>query len=391
MKKLGKGRLLISVDPGYDGTKVTVNGERFDIPKETIKKIGYEYESVDNLDGIYEIKTDEGTYLCGPNIQILVSDNKDFHERFDKGAEQSNNYSYFATNEFVANTLAAIALALFRAESQGIAKIDELDKTDLYLVVTLPHEALESMTSTVANALIGTKAFTFKGIVDGVAVEKDIKVNIKKGDGHFLVVSQVIALLLGYMTDEEGNEIDSLQDLYPTLAVDAGYYTVGSFSISKTKTISGAESETHYGMKVIHENVAAAINKKYGLNLKSYDMDNLFGEDDGYIVIPMNISASGVNERVDCNEILKEETEKVFVEYHEYLKEKYNCFVKHKQILFGGGTGEIFYNLFVELFAAYYPNLKLTLVKYELDGSEVSPREAISAGAYKILLNRLED
>lgn len=390
MKDLKKGRVIISVDPGYDGTKVTVNGTRFDIPKKTVKKIGNEYESLGNLDGVYEITTSTGSYLCGPNIQILVDDNKDFHERFEREVDQNSNYSYFATNEFTANVLAAISLALIKASEEKLVDLDNLDKTNLYIVVALPHKALSSMTETVANALLGTQKVSFKGKVDDVPISRELSINIKAEEDHFLIVSQVIACLLGYITDEEGYEIDSLADAYPTLVIDGGYYTEGDFVISKTKAISGAESRVEYGMMVIHERTAEAINKRCHTNYKSYDMDNLFREEDGIVIIPKNVSKSGTNEREDCNKILEEETQNVFNKYLAYLEEKHNYFTKIKQILFGGGTGEIYYNLFNKV-ASSYPNVTPKLVKYMLDGEEVTPREAISAGAYKMVLNRLED
>lgn len=388
MKKLKSGRVVISVDPGYDGTKVTVNGEKFSIPKKTVKKIGNEYESVGSLEGIHEVVTDAGAFLCGPNIKILVDDNKDFHERFDSKAEQNNNYSYFATNEFVANTMAAISIALVKADTEKIINLDNLDKADINLVVSLPHEALESMSQTVINALVGLKNITFKGTVDGNHIERELSYEIKSE--KIFVISQVIACLIGYITDEDGYEIDSLQDEYPALVVDGGYYTIGDFGISKTKAISGAKSKTEYGMRVIHENTANAINAKCHTNYKFYDMDNLFDEEDGIVIIPKNISKSGKNESFDCKEILNEETEKVFKEYLTYLEEKHNYFTKTKQILFGGGTGKIYYELFLKE-ADNYPNVKAKLVTYELDGETVTPREAISVGAYKMVLNRLED
>lgn len=388
MRDLKKNRVVVSIDPGYDGTKVTVNGERFSIPKKTVKKIGNEYESLGSLEGIYEITTESGTFLCGPNIKILVDDNKEFHERFDKGAEQSGNYSYFATSEFEANTLAAMAIALIKAGKQGIISLDDIAKTDLYTVVALPHAALESMTKTVAAALTGEKKISFKGNLDGEEVSFEAVVPIKTEDDHFLVISQVIACLLGYITDEEGYEIDSLKDAYPTLVIDGGYYTVGDFAISKTKAISGAESKTEYGMMRIHEKTAEKINEKCSTSYKAYDMDNLFDEEGGIVIIPKNISKSGKNEREDCNKVLKSITEEMFKEYLAYLEEKHGYFTKIKMILFGGGTGKIYYDLFCKV-AEDYPNVTPKLVTYELDGEEVTPREAISAGAYKMVLNRL--
>lgn len=396
MKKRKDGAVVVSIDPGYDGTKVTVNGERFSIPKKTVRKIGNEYESMGSLDGIYEVDTKDGSFLCGPNIQVLVDDNEDFHKRFDKGAEQSNNYAHFATKEFVANTMASLTLALLRAQKEGIiSNVEDLDKTNLYVVVELPHEAVDSMTKTVAAELLGKHEYAFKGKIeyaDGETEEVNVNINVelKAEDDHFIIISQVLACLFGYITDEEGYEIDSLKDAYPTLVIDGGYYTVGNFAISKTRAISGAASKTEYGMKVVHERTAEAINQKCHTNYKAFDMDNLFKEEGGIVVIPKNLSETGKNEAVDCNKILEEETRKVFAEYLAYLEETYNYFTKIKMILFGGGTGEIYYKLFMEV-ADQYPNVEPKLVTYKMNKEEVTPREAISAGAYKMVLNRLPE
>lgn len=388
MVKLSNDVVVFSYDPGYDGSKVTINGEVFSIPKKTVKKIGNEYESMGNLEGIYEIGMKEGTYLCGPNIMILVDDNDDFHTRFDKGAEQSGNYSYFATNEFKANAFASIAIAMIKAEKEGLVDISKLDKADIHYVIELPHTALESMAKTVGNLLLGENEFTFRGNIDGEDIEKEFTLTITKEDDHFLVMSQVLACLFGYITNEDGEEIEELKNEYPALVIDGGYYTVGDFAISETMAISGAESKTEYGMMKVDEIVAERINKEYGTSYKAYDMENLFKKEGGIIIIPKNISKSGKNEQKDCNKIREKATEEVFKEYLAYLEEKHNYFTKMKQILFGGGTGEIYYNLFQKV-ADDYPNITAKLVTYTLDGKEITPREAISAGGYKMLLNRL--
>lgn len=389
MRKFKDGKLVVSIDPGYDGTKVTVNGARFSIPKKTIRKQGNEYESTGSLDGIYEVTTKDGSFLCGPNIQVLVDDNNELHQRFDKSAEQAANYSYFNTREFAANTLAALELALIKASKSGVIDPAKISKENLYVVVELPHDSLKDMSRAVADALLGEHEYTFKGTVDGEDI--DTKVNIEIGnEEHFFTISQVIACLSGYMSDDEGYPIDSLKDKFPVLVIDGGYYTMGDCAMSKTQAISGADSNTEFGMMTIHERTAKAINSKCHTNYKAYDMDNLFSEEKGIVVIPKNLSKSGKNESFDCNKILEEQTREVFNEYLAYLEEKYDCFKKIKMILFGGGTGKIYYDLFQEV-AADYPNLVAKLVTYKMDGEEVTPREAISAGGYKMALNRLPD
>lgn len=388
MVKFENNTIIFSLDPGYDGTKVTVNGDTFSIPKKTVKKIGNEYESMGTLEGIYEISMKEGTYLCGPNIMILVDDNDDFHGRFDKGAEQSSNYSYFATNEFKANALAAIAMAMIQAEKEGLVKISNLDKANIHYIIELPHTALESMAKAVGNLLLGEHTFVFKGAIDGENIEQEISLTISKEDDHFIVMSQVLACLFGCITDENGEEVEELKEELPTLVIDGGYYTVADFAISETMAISGAESKTEYGMMKIDELVAERINKEYGTSYKAYDMENLFKKENGIIIIPKNISKSGKNEQKDCKPIREKITEEVFKEYLAYLEEKHNYFTKIKRILFGGGTGEIYYNLFKKV-ADDYPNVTAKLATYELNGKTITPREAISAGGYKMFLNRL--
>ena len=124
------------------------------------QKIGNEYETTGTLAGIYEVKTAEGVFICGENIKALINNNEDLHERFDKGSDQNGNYSYFNTAEFRANTLAAIGIALEKAVRAGI--IDDVEKADLYVVVTLPHTALDSMHNAV-KMITGKQNFTISG------------------------------------------------------------------------------------------------------------------------------------------------------------------------------------------------------------------------------------
>lgn len=405
MKDLKKKRVIVSIDPGYDGTKVTVNGSRFSIPKKTIKKIGNEYETTGTLAGIYEVKTAEGVFICGENIKALINNNEDLHERFDKGSDQNGNYSYFNTAEFRANTLAAIGIALEKAVRAGI--IDDAEKADLYVVVTLPHTALDSMHNAV-KMITGKQNFTISGDFTRLpgdtedsadtSTEKSFNIEIKQDGEHFIVISQVIACLLGYITDEDGYEMDNLKDAYNVIVIDGGYYTVGDFEIDKTKAISKAKSKTAYGMMKIHEITAAKINeicqrkyKDYNPDLKYYDMDSLFDEDNGEIIIPRVYTESGKNEVFNATETLQAVVKDVFNEYLAYLEDEYNYFARTKTILFGGGTGKIYYDLYMKLAEQNYPNVKAVLVTYTLDGNSVTPREAISAGAYKMMLNRLDD
>ncbi len=389
MKKLGKNAVIISVDPGYDSTKVTVNGEIFDLPKKTVEQIGGEYTTLSgSLEGIYEVKLKNATYLCGPNVMSLVDSNKELHSRYDKAANIASDYDYIGTNEFVANVLASFTIALIKAEADKA--ITDADSADINAVVSLPHKAFnqETIRNKVASELIGEHDVKFKGVVDGIEIDRTFHIVLKKEDEKFLIISQVIACLLGYVTNEEGEEIDALKDAYPTVVIDGGYYTVADCEISKTKAISGAESQTQYGMFAIHTKVAEKINELCKTNLKAFDMDNLFENENGIVVITKDKSRSGKNEQVDCKKILSEVTKETFDKYIEYLEEKYNYFSKTKQILFGGGTGEKYFEMFNEI-ASDYPNVEAKLVTYDLEGGSVTPREAISAGAYKMVLNIL--
>ena len=71
MQDLNK-RIALSIDPGYDGTKTTVNGVTFTIPHDTVEKRGKEYDSCRDLEDIYQIETAAGTYLLGPGISALI-------------------------------------------------------------------------------------------------------------------------------------------------------------------------------------------------------------------------------------------------------------------------------------------------------------------------------
>ncbi len=400
MQKLDNNAVIVSIDPGYDGTKVTVNGSTFDLPKKTVRKDRNAYETIGSLEGIYEITTKDGVFLFGPNIASMVEDNAILHDQFDRGAEQSGNYSYFNTQEMTANALGALMIALLKAQRNGIIKKEsDLEKTTPYVVMELPHEAMNSMPKALAGQLVGKHDVRFKGRIalkEGETpedIELSTSITISADEDHFLVISQVIACLFGYITDEEGFEIDSLKDEYPTLVIDGGYYTIGKFMISKTKAISAAESMTEYGMQVIHDRTAKEINKKYKKNYKGYDMENLFMNEDGLITIPWDESETGANEEIDCKPILKQETQAVFEELMEYLEESCERFIKVKQVLFGGGTGKIYYELFSEVAKKRYPKIKVKLVTYSLDGGKttISPRESISAGGYKMMLNRLPE
>lgn len=386
MQDLNK-RIALSIDPGYDGTKTTVNGVTFTIPHDTVEKRGKEYDSCRDLEDIYQIETAAGTYLLGPGISALIGENDELHERFGKATMQSNNYSYFSTNEFYANTMASIAIGFIKAAEENLCDLNNIDPKNTYYIVELPHSALETSGRVVYEALVKKHHIVISGKISGTYKTYELDFEIPKN--KLIIGSQAIACLIGYTTNENGTEIDNLKDCYPVLLNDNGYYTSAKFVISRTHAISGAESKLDYGMMEIHQKVADKINKEYGTSYKGYDMREIFNERDGMITVSHRISKSGNNETYDIKPTLDKVTREVFHAYMNELDEELDSLTKIKLNLFGGGTGEIFYKIFMQEYAEKYSNLKAELVTYEHNGHIVTPRESISMGGYKLLLSQI--
>ena len=401
-------RLAIVVDPGYDSTKVIINGIMFNVQNSVVNITG----KVDTMIGarkegfLLSHYIDGSDYLVGKEARKLMLQKEVREEQLQK-REVMDSYLIFTTQDFEINLFSTIALALVRysdyckkkdvkpaleiqaGDSEEIIKKNkaELDKFELVVGVTLPNDAVSGSWSSVKQKLTGTHTCNIETHTGYYGLTFTIK------PGYSMPLSQATAALLGAACDDEGYEDEKsvILSKLPVLVIDAGYKTVGLVKLTTIKMVDQAESNTEFAMGNVHKRVAERVRNEYHRN-DIYDFNiSAILEDrnsEGEIVY---LTEDGNTETVNVKQLVKEETEKVCDELIEYINEKYENLVDIRQILITGGTGAIYYDRIMKYIKEHRKHLadNVILTDYEFLGKKINPIFAIAVGMYKVLLNQM--
>lgn len=384
------GNILMAIDPGFDATKVCVNGLTFKIPACVIditgklgnyitkKKDGYilsrYIEGKECLVGEHAV-----ALLMEPDVQVIRNEKSGMIESYEK----------FETEESQINIMTAIGMALIKYEALCKEKdilpaldlsqpIDENSPLTIFVGVALPHDALEDAWKSVKRHIVGHHEFQ---------IETDTGVhnlNFTIDSAHCMANSQVVEAFLGSIMDDTGRVLDAEMEELPALVIDGGQKTVGDFKFIRSRRVEQAESNTDFAMDNIYKKVAKTLNEEYGrTDIKSYNIRNILEENDGKLVYENNDNTA----IVDVKAMVEAETDEMFKGYIDYLNQKYNKLLDIKRIFVYGGTGAAYYERLCNYVANHKEHLrgKVSLADYQFMGRSILPVEAVSVGTYKTL------
>lgn len=419
--------IMIAVDPGFDATKVCINGISFKIPACVIDITGSlgNYLTKDQ-DGYILSRYIEGKEcLVGEHALALLGEPEVQKIRNQKSG-MIESYEKFETEESQINIMTAIGMALIVYEAYSKKNnilpaidlsqpIDEESPLNIFIGVALPYDIKDSAWNSVKKHIVGKHSFSIEtGAVlktgiklkketedRGEKIEKEVEetISIKAGrhslnftilEENAMYNAQSTVAFLGSIMSADGRISRScLEKLgVPALIIDGGYKTVGDFKFLGTGRTEQATSNTDYAMNNVYEEVAKALNEEYNRpDIKAYNIKNILNQNDGKLVYEKNDNT----DIVDIKELVQEKTEKIFEGYIEYLNDKYNKLLDIRQIFVYGGTGAAYFDKLREYVEKHKQHLKghVTLADYEFAGREIDPVFAVCIGMYKTMQPRL--
>lgn len=402
--------LVISIDPGYDATKIVINGLMFSIPCNVCDVT----EFIDKNSMVGEKKAGfilshyiQGKkYLVGEEARKLMLERHMRDQQVIKES-MSNSFERFSMMETEINMMTAVGMALVlygehtkKSKQQPILDIlpgndektrehneAELARFNVVIGVALPNDAVEDVWPTVERKLTGIHEVNFE-TADHFY---HLKFNIPE-KGHTMALSQAVCALLGAASDDEGeeNENSKVLEKLPVLVIDGGYKTVGLFKLTTIKMVDEAESNGDLAMGTVHRRVAERLKKEYERNnIHQFSIPAIL--EDPHTHGEITYIKDGNTSTVNIQTLLEEESEKVCDELIEYINKKYEDLLDIKQILITGGTGAAYYERFMEYIREHKAHLvnNVILTNYTFLGKPIDPVYAIAVGMYKTLLNQI--
>ena len=399
----------IGIDPGFDGTKVCINGIMFKVPNNIMDITGKKNEFLT----LGERKA--GGYICSRYIrdkEYLIGElaRKSINEKLAKANEKikmtvNDSQERFGTMDFECNMMSVIGIALIEYAKEtmrnewrpcytimdsnkgdGNRVIPSLKTAEIVVGVALPHDYVDSVWPNISKFLIGEHHFEIE-LQDGI-----YELNFEIKPGRAIPASQAICALLGTAADDEGvikNESNILKNL-PALVIDGGYKTVGLFQLTKAYQVSEAESNENFAMGNVHKRVAKILQEEFGrTDIEAFSIPSIIENDDGKIIC-INPNNHGTIE-LDVTEMINEEVAKICEELLDYLNEKYNNLLDTKEVIITGGTGAAYYDHVAKYLNEQRNHLrgKIILTSYKFRGQEIEPVYAIAVGMYKTLKHQV--
>lgn len=409
--------LLISVDPGYDATKVVINGVMLSIPNNILDITGQ------TKDFLILGDSKARGYLCSHYIdgkEYLVGQlaRKSIMEKKIRNAELTkyqmmDSYERFQTQDFEVNMMTAIGYAIIEyakktmknnwkpeltiMETQEgdkkIYTIPSLKDWRIIVGVALPNDVADitsgnSVWPDIKRFLINSHEFSIDVNMETFKLKFDII------PGHAMPASQVICALLGAAGDDDGviEKNNPILEKLPVIVIDGGYKTVGLFMLTKAQKVSEAESNTEFAMGNVHKEVANLLKEDYGRDIEPYQIPYILNEEGGEI----NCLVTGPNgeqdvEVVDVQAMVHASEASLCEKLIAYLNDKFDNLLNVKQILITGGTGSAYYDHISKYMRERRKNLRdsVILTNYKFRGKAIDPVYAIAIGMYKTLRDQL--
>lgn len=379
-------RLIIAVDPGFDYTKVVINGILFQVPYNVVDITGCESDYIGNRQEKFICSTviENRSNLVGSDARKLLMEAKQKAVQDEKHTVL-NSYQRFSTDDSRINILTCIGYAMIKYSEYTkekkvlpILELDELNQWRIYVGMALPVGAIKDEWEYVRSYIVGHHTFDI-GTCDGTyhldfTIQKD---KCKKQ-------AQVVAALLGMIADDNGVPQDNPEVLnqLPALVIDGGYKTVGIFKLTRIQTIDSAESNEDFAMCCINERIAQRLATEYGRDdIKEYNIEDILeaGGDVAYL------DKDKHRKNINIKSMREEEVKRSCEDMIEYLNKKFKDLLDINQIIFTGGTGASYFEYFMEYLKVYNESLakNTKLTEYKFLGHAIEPVYGVAVGMYK--------
>lgn len=386
-------RLVIAIDPGFDGAKIVVNKHCYHYP--------FVVEDITNDISSFPVKrTDknfvlcemgERTYLVGEYARKSL---QEAEHQDNARAEMDTFYTVgrFDTLLFNVGLNAFLGMALYdyahdskKDDSVEPFNIEDLSNWDIFVGVALPHQHCDELwEKSVKGYLLDHHDFTLH-----IGSDKNIRFKFDLKKENCVYNSQAICALLNMVCDDNGLMIDqdkTIMDYLPALILDGGYKTLGKFKLSRDGRMDKPESNSLYAMHNINEEVAAKVRDKVP-GIFPYMIEDKYNNDEPIHYEDENGDVKSYNV-VEMRDAI---TKNKALQMMEYLMREHNKLLDIKLILLAGGTGAAYYDT-VKDFCDKRNNLKekVLLANSGFDGEKCEPVYAIVIGLYKAMIVDIE-
>lgn len=388
--------LIITVDPGFDATKVVINGMLFKIPWNVVDVTDYKDPETQILakdkDYILSHYIEGKSYLVGEQArkQLAMDSAKNI-----QNVKQSlmDSFGKFTSEDFEINLMSSIGYAIVRyaekLERDKKISFDPakmMDNFKIFVGITLPHDAVDSVQNSVLKKIANNHSFVIE-LDDGA---HQLNFTIHKNKCYFM--SQALVALIGAISDDNGDVDPKNEVLHnlPTLVIDGGYKTMGIFVLTSTGRIevTGDASNTDYAMYNVHKRVAEILQTEYGrTDIQVYNIPDILDSDNGKVVYEKD----GNTDIVDIGKILNDTVKETFAQMMEYINGKFGKLLNIKSVVVAGGTGALYYSLLLDYIKSNKKHLdgKVMLTNYEFLKGSITPEYAIAVGMYKVMKRQI--
>ena len=370
-----KKPLIVTVDPGFDSSKVVVQDIIFKIPAAIADITNKESLSFRKKEHMLTKVISNKLYLMGENATEFQDDSVRYQ------------YDYFRSTSSAAHTLTCIAYGLVKYDEyckknkdmEQPFKLKEIEDWELLLGIALPQDVVTDFSSEQRSLLVGKRNVEFEVGID----DYNVPLNLENPK-HIVFTSQAVSALFGVLLNENGTLNEDVESKV-TLVLDGGFNTMGIFLLTAANTIEDAESNTDYAMYNVYKLIADRLKEEYGQDFTKSDIDKI-KKNDYYTVV---LNKEGKTEKISVKETFETVMKEVIAEFMEYLNKKFNYLIHVERIIITGGTGYEYMDGITEYIKENKQHLDVSkdviLTNYEFKGQKISPEFGVAVGLYKQL------
>lgn len=391
--------IAIGIDPGFDGTKIIINGKAITQPTFYVETTG-DVNKVEKLFGDDKTKitytfidkklNKQREFLLGADAHDMLKYNHDQKVRTE--VDEFKKLDRFTTESFgaVLNGYLLYAIAKYAEDNEDGFALENINEWDIFVGIGLPHSEVDKTWSQVQIFLTDspegtihyeqTKSFT-------------AKLNIKPE--NTLSDSQVLAAFKGMGFDDTGRVdlslVTDLKEMLPAIVNDGGYVTEGISLITESFNVMNDISNTEFAMRMNDIEVSNRINKMISQNngtgmISDVDIANILKS--GYQYETVDKASVFKITKEEVSEMRKNCIAENAAKLVSFLKENYPMPQVHS-ILNIGGTGAAYQEHLEKAFKTYNEELKVKAIDPEICGTKPGKIYTVAIGVYKHVMNDL--
>ena len=393
--------LLMSVDPGYDGFKIYINGHNY-LSKSLVIKTGEtdEFERIERptiKDGTFVQMRDFNSgkivqYMTGQNARAALTDGtasdvSDFYTDADR----------FSTPQFRASFYSAVirALWLYATEDNEVGfTIEDLTNNlsgwGIYLLVTLPYAYAQEAKKNIRVLLDAPIDAEFT-----LSRKMTEKLTSKLPIVKAYFQPQVLQAFRGTFLSEFGDysddtEAEMLQKM-PAILIDAGYHTCAMVTITNALEVLEGDptvTEEIFSMEEFDKKTAKKLRTRYSKEAIS-DSELSLALVNDYCNGDRELFASTDNgsEPVDVASIREQVLQEEKARLIQYLNKKFGMKKMRSAFITGGTGGSIMFDYLSDVLKNWKNVKDVSLITgFNLNGEDIGSVYGVAYGGYKMLV-----